>query len=171
MIRPCHGLCAGMVLMLFVLCSAECAQAHGVTITTRVLSEEAVVTALCRYSTGEPMAYAAIKVHGPGYMDVEFQNGRTDALGRFAFVPAEHGAWRIQVDDGMGHRHGATIEIGQEEHVPVSSSMVAPPGLQHTEYSALGALHALPVWLAALFGVSLIANVFGVVARLKKRRI
>lgn len=173
MARTLQLLGAGVVLMLCVLCCTGRAQAHGVTITTRVLAYEGVVTALCRYSTGEPLAYAAITVHGPEYTDIEFQNGRTDALGRFAFLPSAPGTWRIGVDDGMGHQSGAIIETKQGGNETVSSSMVAPSGLQSgtADHSALRALHALPLWLAALFGVSLMANVFFVLAQAKKRRV
>lgn len=48
-------------------------------------------------------------------MAVEYQNGRTDAQGRFAFVPSAAGDWLIRLDDGTGH--------GFEEHVKVDMDL------------------------------------------------
>ncbi len=86
--------------------------AHGITRTIEQ-GKSMVVTAL--YDDGEPISYASVKVFAPGKKDVEFQNGRTDKNGRFAFVPTEAGDWLVRLDDGTGH--------GFEEHVKVDADM------------------------------------------------
>lgn len=57
---------------------------------------------LARYADGSPAACAEAKVFAPGE-DHPFQEGLTDREGRFLFVPSTSGAWRIVIDDGMGH--------------------------------------------------------------------
>ncbi len=86
--------------------------AHGITRTIDQ-GKSMVVTAL--YDDGEPISYASVKVFAPGKGDVEYQNGRTDKNGRFAFVPSEAGDWLVRLDDGNGH--------GFEEHVKVDADM------------------------------------------------
>ena len=55
------------------------------------------------YYDGEPMSYAEVEV-----LNLEeklpFQTGRTDRNGRFLFFPDKPAAWKIAVNDGMGHR-------------------------------------------------------------------
>ncbi|MBL0715091.1 MAG: hypothetical protein JJV98_15485 [Desulfosarcina sp.] len=63
------------------------------------------------YSSGDPLSYAEILVWSPGADKVEFQNGRTDKNGRFAFAPSENGTWRIDANDGRGHKKTAVFQI------------------------------------------------------------
>jgi nickel transport protein len=87
-------------------------RAHGIT-RTIVLGKGMIVTAL--YDDGEPISYASVKIFAPSGRSVEYQNGRTDAQGRFAFVPSAAGDWLVRLDDGSGH--------GFEEHVQVDSDL------------------------------------------------
>ena len=85
------------------------ANAHG---TAYRLFEESTLAAVeFHYSDGEPMAYAEVLIFGPKDRRVEHQTGRTDRHGRFAFCPDMPGAWRITVNDGMGHLCKATVEV------------------------------------------------------------
>jgi nickel transport protein len=87
-------------------------RAHGITRTIEQ-KNAMVVTAL--YDDGEPISYAAVKIYSPDGGTVEYQNGRTDKSGRFAFVPSEAGEWLVRLDDGTGH--------GFEEHVRVDADL------------------------------------------------
>ena len=82
----------------------------------------------------------------------EFQNGRTDAQGRFAFLPDKPGTWTIVVADNMGHKvsHPMTITLSDEGTV---EREVAPSGFSES-------LRALPVLFRAVLGVSLLLNLF-----------
>ena len=97
-------------------------------------------------------AYAEAKLYGPDSADVEFQNGRTDAQGRFAFLPDKPGTWTIVVADNMGHKvsHPMTITLSDEGTV---EREVAPSGFSES-------LLALPVLFRAVLGVSLLLNLF-----------
>ena len=52
-----------------------------------------------------------MKIYSPADTEEEFQTGRTDANGVFAFVPDTAGEWGFIVDDGMGHRKESTFLI------------------------------------------------------------
>jgi len=61
------------------------------------------------YDDGSPMAFCKVTVFAPD--ESEFQSGITDRNGVFAFLPDAPGAWKIEVDDGMGHKMEKTILI------------------------------------------------------------
>lgn len=100
------------VIIVLALINPGDLLAHGITRTIEQ-GKSMVVTAL--YDDGEPISYASVKVFAPGKGDVEYQNGRTDKNGRFAFVPSEAGDWMVRLDDGNGH--------GFEEQVSVDADM------------------------------------------------
>lgn len=94
------------------------ALAHEMTGRADLHPPSVVVEA--RYGDGTAVAFADTAVHSPAG-DGEFQAARTDANGRFAFLPDRPGPWRVSVDDGMGHR----VELG----VPIDDRFLAgvPP--------------------------------------------
>lgn len=96
------------------------------------------------YSSGAPMAYAEALVWSPGDAGVEYQNGRTDRKGRFAFLPDAPGAWKIAVRDGRGHKAVAVCPVAD----PASGLETRPPEPQGP----------FPKAVSALLGLSLIAN-------------
>ncbi|MBI9083681.1 MAG: hypothetical protein JEZ11_08780 [Desulfobacterales bacterium] len=97
--------------------------AHGVHYD---FESEKTVCLRVSYSDGEPMSYAKAKIFSPADAEIEHQNGRTDKNGRFAFVPDIEGAWRIDVEDGMGHAVKAEIRIEDTgDHVKETSPPAA----------------------------------------------
>ncbi|MCP4690022.1 MAG: DUF4198 domain-containing protein [Desulfobacterales bacterium] len=127
-------------------------EGHGVG--HRILGAGAAVLLEFRYSTGEPLSYAEVLIWSPNDNKVEFQNGRTDRNGRFAFAPSEKGIWRVEASDGRGHKATAVCRIDRSE----TAALTDAPGGGPTGSKAL----------AALLGVSLIANaMLGVI--LKRR--
>jgi len=124
-------------------------EAHGTA--HRVVRDGTAVTVECFYSDKEPMQYAEVLVFSPSDRKVEYQNGRTDRNGRFAFFPDRQGTWRIEVDDGMGHRMTADIEVTTPDGPATGSGS----GSSSEEEQPSGA----SVPLKAAFGVSLIANI------------
>ncbi len=128
--------------------SAPCAEAHGTG--HRVIRDAGALAVESFYSDREPMSYAEVKLYGPSDAVIEYQNGRTDKNGRFAFLPDQEGTWRIEVGDGMGHLMMAEIDVKNPEKAETPSGEtpvavdVARPGIPMS-------------WKAAL-GLSLIAN-------------
>jgi len=107
------------------------------------------------YSTGEMPTYAKVEVYSPADDRVEFQNGRTDARGRFAFLPDAPGRWRIVMADNMGHRVELPIMVGAD--MRAATPAAAGPG-------------AFSMPLRALLGVSLLVNAALTAALLRRNR-
>ncbi len=95
---------------VIILTASGIAYAHGVF--HRITKTEAAVIS-AEYDDGEPMSYADVKVYSPAGEKIEYQNGRTDKNGRFAFVPDIPGAWRVSIDGGMGHVIHTTLALDE----------------------------------------------------------
>lgn len=130
------------------------AQAHAL----RAAHERQGETVLVRfaYSDGKAPPFAAVRVLGADGR--EFQNGRTDARGRFAFVPDAPGRWRIHISDGMGHKTEHAVDIAATD--APAAAPAAP--------AAADAPAALP--LRAGLGLSLLANLALLIALSRRRR-
>jgi hypothetical protein len=81
---------------------------HGIHI--QVSARGGVHVARASYEGGTPVVSGDVTVMAPGSEEA-WQTGRTDPSGRFAFVPDVPGSWTIQVDDGLGHRARATVQV------------------------------------------------------------
>lgn len=124
------------------------------------------------YATGDIPAYVQVEVFAPGEADVEFQNGRTDALGRFTFTPDKPGVWAVVMSDGMGHqlRHEVTVpealftpdsETNSKAQASAATSGAAPAGAAvPTAATGGGGLGTLSTPWKALVGVSVLCNIF-----------
>ena len=138
------------VFSLFLLCAclvmtnARLASAHALR-AAEIPQGQAVVMQFA-YSTGEVPAYANVEVYGPADTGMEFQNGRTDAQGRFAFVPNAPGQWRVIMADNMGHR------------VVHETTVAENGGAAPTADAAADAWGRFATPLRALLGVSLLLN-------------
>lgn len=114
------------------------------------------------YATGDIPAYVQVEVYAPGETEVEFQNGRTDALGRFTFTPDKPGVWTVVMGDGMGHqlRHEVTVPeaLFAEATAPTNPSAPATAATPATATS--GGLASLSTPWKALVGVSVLCNIF-----------
>ncbi|MCT4536023.1 hypothetical protein [Halodesulfovibrio sp.] len=132
--------------------TVETAFAHGVTAST-IISEP--VSVHFEYAGGDPMSYASVLVFAPNAKktDAEFQNGRTDAKGNFAFIPDKTGTWSISAED-MGHR--------AELRIPVTKAGVAQPS--STESGASKPLRII-------LGLSLILNLLCAALFVKCRKV
>jgi len=124
--------------------------AHGTDY--RVIDEAPVIAAEFFYSDKEPMRYAETLVFSPENDAVEYQNGRTDQNGRFAFCPEMSGKWRIKVNDGMGHAVRAEISVK-----PPETAGGAAEGLIERETPPAADASMI---MKALLGLSLLLNLF-----------
>lgn len=143
-----------LLLVISFLTSASLAVAHGVTYK---IAENTAVAVQFGYAGGESMSYATTKVFGPeSSEDLEFQNGRTDALGRFAFVPNLPGLWRVVATDNLGHRGTIEVNIDQGDQGLVLGGSSAT-------------MEQDSPWLKIVFALSILANL-AFMAGYKKRR-
>jgi nickel transport protein len=97
-----------MPFWIWILLLALAAGAHELELEIAPGSPAVVVRA--KYGGTEPVPFAKVQVFAPGGTR-EFQTGRTDQQGRFVFAPAEAGAWRVVVDDELGHRVERTVDV------------------------------------------------------------
>lgn len=126
------------------------AKAHGTGY--RIAGDKQVTTIEAFYSSNEPMAYAEVLIFSPEDKDVEYQNGRTDKNGRFAFYPDIGGTWRVTVSDGMGHKIDAEVQVNKSAGDEVKSEAATHQvkGLPDTRSKIL----------SIILGLSLIMNLF-----------
>jgi nickel transport protein len=94
-------------LALFALVFS-CAAAHDLDHT--IGHGEAIVVRF-HYADGPAFSYESYEVYRPGET-TPFQVGRTDALGRVAFVPDAGGEWRVRAFSEDGH--GADLRVDAE---------------------------------------------------------
>ena len=141
--------CGGMA------CLPSSAGAHAL----RAVHERQGEAVLVRfaYSDDRGAEFAAVRVIGAD--GKEFQNGRTDARGRFAFIPDAAGTWRITVTDGMCHKVEHAVEV---------AATGKPAATAATAADDTGSSAGLP--LRAGLGLSLLANLALAACLLRRRK-
>lgn len=133
--------------------------AHGTDY--RLIGKDAVVAAEFFYSDKTPMRYAEILIFSPKNKKVEYQNGRTDRNGRFAFLAETPGEWQMKVNDGMGHAVHATVTVNPAKSESKTTGEMSS-GNQGNEVSKKnGSLFGeASVGVKLVFGLSILLNVF-----------
>ena len=172
---------AAIVLGALLSLVASQAQAHA--LYAAHTWQGAVALVQFAYAGGEQPTYAKVEVYSPADSKVEFQNGRTDAQGRFAFMPDAPGQWRIIMADNMGHRvehavdvspaqgsaQGATREGAQETAQGIAQG-AAPNTDKPATTGATPGVGEFSVPLRVLLGLSLLANMALGAAVLRRRK-
>ena len=153
---------AAIVLGALLSLVASQAQAHA--LYAAHTWQGAVALVQFAYAGGEQPTYAKVEVYSPADSKVEFQNGRTDAQGRFAFMPDAPGQWRIIMADNMGHRveHAVEVSAGRspaQADVKNAGDTAATPGVG-----------GFSIPLRILLGLSLLANMALIAAALRRRQ-
>jgi nickel transport protein len=98
---------AGAALFLGLILFPGGLFGHGVEVYDISADDTAAVH--FKYSTGEGMAYAQIRLFAPSRPETEVLLSLTDRNGRFSFVPDEEGPWTVEASDGMGHQGSITV--------------------------------------------------------------
>ncbi|MFO7559300.1 MAG: carboxypeptidase-like regulatory domain-containing protein [Desulfobacterales bacterium] len=143
---------------LWVLVIPFNAFAHGTDY--RLIGKDAVVAAEFFYSDNTPMQYADVLVFSPENDKVEYQNGRTDQNGRFAFLAETPGKWHIKVNDGMGHAVRATVTVSPGKAEPKTTGE-APDNLQNEISKKNNSLFGeTSMGIKLVFGLSILMNIF-----------
>jgi nickel transport protein len=112
-----HPVRTTLLMLVFLISLAlrpQSAAAHGTG--HRIRDARAAIVVEFIYADHNPMPYAEVLVFSPADKEIEYQNGRTDRKGRFAFYPNIPGVWRIQADDGLGHLERVSIEIAARKN-------------------------------------------------------
>ncbi len=114
---------------------AAAAPAHSLGVGVEIAEQTVIVR--CRYADGA-FPDADAWVYSPDEPDRPFQSGRTDRGGVFSFVPNATGAWRVVVDDGMGHRK--EVEVTVDDSAPIAAEPFSPPLLRLAAAVGLAAI-------------------------------
>ncbi len=98
------------------------AWAHSVE-TDYLVSARSQLQIQAKFSTGEPLQQAPVKIYSPNHPDKPWAEGSTDADGRFAFKPDPSipGEW--------------TVKIGQSDHGDILSVPVNRQGIEEQQIS------------------------------------
>jgi nickel transport protein len=99
------------ISLSIMLLSVTFSFAHDVRISVEFAPPSVIIKSF--YSGDEPISYASVLVFSPSDSGTEYQNGRSDANGLFAFVPDKEGEWKFIIDDEMGHKQEKVIRIEQ----------------------------------------------------------
>lgn len=128
-----------IVLVLFLAFAGPCF-AHPAE--TRTESRQAVVVQL-RFGAEEVARASEYQVFRPGASEA-FQTGRTDELGRVAFVPDQAGPWTVSAQARSGHGlHAVSVEVEVDENGGIKASSRPPLTRSGDQLGALGLLFAL----------------------------
>lgn len=133
--------------------------AHGTDY--RIINGADTVTVECVFTDGEPMQYAEVVLYSPENTTMEYQNGRTDKQGIFAFYPQSSGIWRMEVSDGMGHAIQAEIDVIPQNDTDAGGYKTIAEQQHGNESSGL---------FKAVLGISLIINIFWGISLGKRKR-
>lgn len=138
-------------LSLALLCTLG-AKAHDLALKTELAPPAVLIRAV--YGGDQPVSFVKVTVYSPATPDKPHQAGFTDSLGYFAFRPSSPGAWRIEVDDEMGHRQEASVHIPD----PFTSATPAPVPSTPSRFER------------ALLGIGLLVGVSGFLYGFRARR-
>ena len=126
----------------------------------RLIDKKAVVAAEFFYSDNTPMQYADVLVFSPKNDKVEYQNGRTDQNGRFAFLAETPGEWQMEVNDGMGHAVHATVTVNSAKEKPKTADKISEPQSNHVTKKRVPLFGEISMGVRLLFGLSILLNIF-----------
>ncbi|NJL21944.1 MAG: carboxypeptidase regulatory-like domain-containing protein [Leptolyngbyaceae cyanobacterium SM1_3_5] len=87
------------------------------------------------YDTGEPMANAQVVIFSPENLSTPWQTAKTDAEGRFTFVPTGAGDWQIKIQQA-GHGASLTIPVAETAAPMASVSTAAADQPAHADMPA-----------------------------------
>mgnify|MGYP003606645295 CR=1 FL=1 len=162
----------GVVSLVFgalLLLGAAQAQAHA--LYAAHTWQGAVALVQFAYAGGSVPTYAKVEVYSPADAKVEFQNGRTDAQGRFAFMPDTPGQWRIIMADNMGHRVEHAVDVSPSQgSAQIAAQTSGPNTDKPAANGATPGVGEFSVPLRVLLGLSLLANMALGAAVLRRRK-
>ena len=157
----------GSLVLGILLLARGTSQAQAHALYAAHTWQGSVVLVQFAYAGGDQPTYAKVEVYSPADAKVEFQNGRTDAQGRFAFMPDTPGQWRIIMADNMGHRVEHAVEVSPDQSSMQGAAKNADKAAATVATPGVGGF-SMP--LRILLGLSLIANMALGIAVLRRRR-
>jgi hypothetical protein len=89
--------------------------AHAVE-TDYTIADDAKLKTNTRFSTGEPLTLAPVRVFSPASLDRPWLEGQTDAQGMFSFSPDRKvtGNWEVAIGEG-NHADALTVAVSAQD--------------------------------------------------------
>jgi nickel transport protein len=140
------------LISLGIMVSTGSALAHGITVDLSIEGEVVILGA--SYSPSQPLADASVFIYSPAEPENEWQKGRTDKTGHFAFIPDVKGEWSIVIDDQKGHMKKTTFVYSPDlpEENEISEETIAesvePAG------NGLNTTHKIVIGLSLIIGIT-----------------
>jgi len=148
------------IILIFMINSDS--SAHDVTVEITKSYPSVIVRA--SYFQAEPLSYAEVMIFSPENDVVEYQYGRTDKSGYFAFVPKSKGDWKITVDDEMGHFIESVVTITADFFTGEGATVI----VAHTKHGST--IRDLRPLYKIIFGLALIFGITGIFYGFKARQ-
>lgn len=137
---------------VLLLAASGMLAAHDLTVQASLAAPVVVTRAV--YGESEAATFIKVEVFSPVVPAEAYQSGQTDRQGYFAFRPDSSGAWRVIVDDEIGHRGEKIVMV--PEPFAASSGGSLPLGVSR--------------WERAGLGVALLLGLTGIVYGMRARR-
>ena len=107
--------------LVFIFISISCVSAFAHSINYTFTRGESL-SFKASFAEDDPMSFAMVKIYSPDNKEIEFQNGRTDKNGCFAFLPDKPGQWTITVTEETGHGFKETITVDKKLNITENKS-------------------------------------------------
>jgi hypothetical protein len=151
-----------LLYIILILTINNDSSAHDVTVEIAKSYPSVIVRA--SYFQAEPLSYAEVMIFSPESDVVEYQYGRADKSGYFAFVPNSIGDWKITVDDEMGHFKETVVTITDDFFTGEGATAI----IAHTNHRS--SIHDLQPLYKIIFGLALIFGITGIFYWFKARQ-
>lgn len=138
------------IILIFMINSES--SAHDVTVEITKSYPSVIVRA--SYFQAEPLSYAEVMIFSPENDVVEYQYGRTDKSGYFAFVPNSKGNWKITVDDEMGHAKEMIVTLSDDYFTGEDGAAIVAHTNDRSTVQDLHPLYKIVFGLALIFGIT-----------------
>ncbi|MFW6129223.1 MAG: hypothetical protein ACOC6P_03130 [Candidatus Aminicenantaceae bacterium] len=154
------------VLSICILVFVSLVFSHSLQI--EVIKKSPFVEVNSRYGGKIPVINAEVKIYSPDDSSQEFQIGRTDQRGKFAFIPDKPGKWNFTVDDEMGHRKDTVIDISVDFFEKKEKDIMQET-VSHDKSDTT--FSRLPFYLKLIVGLCLIFGITGIFFWIKVRSV
>jgi nickel transport protein len=141
-----------LLISLSIMVSTGTALAHGVTVDISI--EGGVVILGASYSPTQPLVDASVFIYSPAEPENEWQTGKTDRTGHFAFIPDAEGEWSVVIDDQKGHMKKTTIVFAPD--LPEESEIAEETFTKALDSAGngLNTSHKIVIGLSLLIGIT-----------------
>jgi nickel transport protein len=141
-----------LLISLLSMVSTGSVLAHGFSVDMAVNGKVVILKA--SYSSSQPLVDASVFIYSPNEPDNEWQKGRTDKTGHFAFLPDVQGEWTVVIDDQKGHKKTTTIVFTPDLPEKSETTEESFNKAHEPAGKGLNTSHKIVIGLALLIGIT-----------------